>query len=453
MKEPVKEEPMVPLVDPQVGEVVGDGPVGGAPKEDDPVDEEPRPEQSEEAKSAEAVEVGKEEVGSPVAMDREAEEPVGEKKGPAKLATDAARREDGSGDSRGVPAALIVFLALGLLIAGLVAGGVFLLRARKEELPSKQADRDLVLRNQFLRDGWMAVATERLRGFMEAGTVEEKAKHVIGGGSRQEEMRVFYEGREFGDADTPLAAFIHHELDLPDRKRGIFLMRYERPEQFSIREFFRPVAPLEVQYQVEDPGLLLSSFALLENFAVDPVRVMAFFKQEGDDLLLDWDVYVQTKYRTLKEFSSFPRPGTNRTFRVLIQEDIPESRQPDPKLVRYYRIADPSNAEDYVKVPVPVASEAGRTLAPLNWVGVVVSEVPVRTATVELEWTTGVDPKLRLKEFLCWEFAGLGGEPGKPAGPPPPQAEQVRAGAGGTRAAVPVPVPDGGERPGVVSGP
>ncbi len=277
------------------------------------------------------------------------------------------------------------------------------------ELPMKEVDRKVVRRYQFLRDGWTGVATEQLRGFMEAATPEEKAPYVIGGESRLEEMRAFYAEEEFDDGDIPLTAFMHNELDMPDRQRGIFVMSYERPAQFSIREFFRPVAPLEVQYRVEEPDLLLSSFAMLENFAMDPVRVIAYFKQEGDTLMLDWEVFVQTKYRLMREFTSFPRPGTSRMFRVNIQEDIPDSLHADPELVRYYRIADPSNARDYVKVPVAVASVLGRTLSELNWIGGEVGETPVRTATVVLGWTTGADPKLRLEELVCWEFLGLGG--------------------------------------------
>ena len=317
--------------------------------------------------------------------------------------------------------------------------GVYLLRGGDSELPLKQLDRDLVKRNQFLRDGWKGAATEQLRGFLGAKTVEEKAGYVVGGESRLPEMRAFYEGREIDDSDTPLAAFIHHDLELPDRTRGIFLMRYERPAQFNIREFFRPVAPLEVQYRVEDPGLLLSSFAMLDHFAMEPVRVMAFFKLEGDELRLDWDVYAQTKYRLLKEYSSFPRPGTSRVFRVIIQEDIPDYLFVDPKLVRYYRISEPSNAEDYVKVPVESSSQLGRALAELNWIGVEVDAVPTRTATVELEWTVGSDPKLRLKDLLCWEFLGLGG--GTASASPQGSSSLIRSGAPGS------PAPEGDGRP------
>lgn len=189
-------------------------------------------------------------------------------------------------------------------------------------------------------------------------------------------------------------------------------MRYERPAQFNIREFFRPVAPLEVQYRVEDPDLLLSSFAMMDQFAMDPVRVMAFFKKENDKLLLDWDIFTQTRYRLLKDFVTFPRPGESRVLRVIIQEDIPDYLFVDPKSVRYYRVSEPSNAEDYVKVPVEVSSHLGQALAELNWIGVEVDAVPTRTATVELEWTAGSDPKLRMKDLVCWEFLGLGGESG-----------------------------------------
>jgi hypothetical protein len=313
-----------------------------------------------------------------------------------------------------VPGVLIIFLALALVISGLVVLGMYLLgRSGENETDlAPRIDRALVERNRFLREGWKAEAAGQLRGFLEAETVEDRARYVMGGETRLDEMRRFYAGGEIEGTDTPLAAFSHFDLQLADRQRGLFLMRYERPAQFNMREFFRPVAPLDVQYDVGEPGLLLSSFAMLENFAMDPVRVMAFFKREDGELKLDWDVFVQTKYRMLKSFSSYPQPGQRKVFRVILEEDLSVLREMDTEVERIYRLSDPANGDDHVKVSVPVDSELGQILSVMNWVGLVVDEKPSRTATVVLEWTKDREPELRMSEMMCWEFIGLGGEPG-----------------------------------------
>ena len=327
---------------------------------------------------------------------------------------------------------LVAFLILVLVIVGLVALGLHFLRKDESVGAQPQVDRTMVERNRYLREGWKADAARTLGAFLDADTVEERAAHVIGGEARLEEMAEFYAepGRE--GADTPLEAFSHLDLQLADRERGIFLMHYERPAQFGMREFFRPVVPMEVQYDLEEPGLLLASFAMLENFATDPVQVMAFFKREGDALKLDWDVFVQTKYRTLKRFSSDPAPGEQKTFRVVIEEDLSIARDVDPQVERVYRLSDPAGLEDHVKVAVPVTSVLGQTLSALNWVGLVVDQKPSRTATVVLEWTSSREPQLRMRELVCWEFLGLGGKAGN-AMPP-------RVSASAAVGMVPIPV-------------
>jgi hypothetical protein len=287
-----------------------------------------------------------------------------------------------------------------------------LLNKGRRPAPDAGQSRTLVERNRFLREGWKRAAAERLDAFIGASDLEEKARNVVGGVSRISDMRELYGAAAPSDADTPASSFSHFDLEEFDKERGIFLMRYERPAQFDIREFFRPVAPIEVQYRVEQPDLLLSSVASLDNFSMEPVRVMAFFKLEGDGLLLDWDVFVQTKNRTLLEFVSSPQPGEVKSFRVVVNEDVQSTGQPDLSKVRYYRFADPAHTGDYVKVPVAVSSREGRILQSLNWIGMPGRGIPSQTATVRLAWAEGPDPQVELREVVCWEFLGLGGERG-----------------------------------------
>lgn len=264
-------------------------------------------------------------------------------------------------------------------------------------------------RMKFLRDGWKQSATEVMEAFLKAETIEEKAKFVVGGESRIPEMSEFYREREVADMDTPLQAFSHEDLVMEDKERGLFLMRYDRPAQFAMNEFFRPVAPLEVQYKTEEPDALLATAADLDNFAMDPVRILAFFKGEGESLKLDWDVFVQTKHRLLKQFLEAPSPGSRHVFRVRIHEDVPSVKQDSAAEVRYYRVIDPANDDDFCKIPVVVDSALGKHLSTLNWVGVESAKISSRGATVELAWSDDEEPRVYIKRLLCWEYLGLGG--------------------------------------------
>jgi hypothetical protein len=268
-------------------------------------------------------------------------------------------------------------------------------------------------RNRFLRDGWKTYSSNTLVGFLRARSPEEKARHVLGGEERLATMREFYlNEQEVDDSDTPIEAFSHFDLDIADKKRGLFLMQYERPAQYDIREFFRPVAPLEIQHRLEEPDLLLSAFAARENFAMQPVRVMAFFKEVDNKLLLDWDVYTQTKYRTLRHFATYPQPGVSRVFRVMVREVLPASQGVDGLRHRYFRFSDPAHAQDNVDVVVAVETAPGRILFELAWINLPDREAQNRYATVELAWTREEHPQVILRKVICWEFLGLGGVAG-----------------------------------------
>ena len=329
----------------------------------------------------------------------------------------------------------IIFLAAALLMVGLVVLGAFLLMSHKGD-DEEDDQSEVIDQRRFVQEGWKVVATNRLSGFLAAKTIEEKAKHVIGGAERVEDMRNFYGFKVPDEADMPVDAFSADGSNIQNRERGIFLMRYEWPAQFDIREFFRPVAPLEVQYKLEEPGLLLSGLARLENFAMEPARAMVFFKQVGSDLRIDWDTYVQTKHRTLRQFSGLPLSGADERFRVKVAEDIPDLSSAVVAGMRCYRLTDPGIDADYVKVYVSEDSEAGQQLAGLNWIGVEGAAIVSRTATVDLMWSSGDDPRLALKQIVCWEFLGLGGEEGN-AELPVEDEESGAEGEGGSEEVAP----------------
>ena len=188
------------------------------------------------------------------------------------------------------------------------------------------------------------------------------------------------------------------------------MMTYDQPPQFALKDFFRPLASLEVQYGVDEADILLSTMARVSNFAMEPVRVHAFFKRTDAGLKLDWEVFAQTKYRLFQSFVELPDIGRPETFRVLMVEDVPDKGQ-GVSGTRTYRLVDPANMGDSARINVLLDSEIGRALSIINWRGTKQTEPITRTATVELAWTGQTDnPTLEIKRFICWEFLGLGGK-------------------------------------------
>ncbi|WP_193215141.1 hypothetical protein [Luteolibacter marinus] len=311
-----------------------------------------------------------------------------------------------------------LFCLLGLILS---AGGtvVFMASRMGRTAPVKApvlvaSEEAKVKERKYLQSGWRDDAKQVLTDFLAAETAAGKAAFSIDGAAKLAEMDKFYGSNKINDSDTPISGFSALQLPDEDMKRGIFRMRYDRPPHFEMGEFFRPLAPLDVQYGVREPDLLLSSMAKSGNYASDPVKVEVFFKRGPDGLRIDWDTFVQTKYRLFRGFTELAAPGSSRVFRLFIVEDVPESGRAIPG-TKTYRMADPAHKTDTVRIAVPIDSEMGRALSILNWRGVKNARPKTRTATLELEWTNEAAPSLQMKRFICWEFLGIGGQSVAPA--------------------------------------
>ncbi len=313
--------------------------------------------------------------------------------------------------SRGLISAMLVLLALVLL-----GGGVVWLAAkelsRNIEPPSSAivAGDPAVNEAKYIRSGWQKDAYQILRSYLGATTPHDKIPFILNGSALEPKVADFYHDGGINDSNTQADAFSIYELSEEDRKRGLFMMIYDQPPQFDMREFFRPLASLEVQYGVDEADLLLSTLARAGNFAMEPLRVHAFFKRSPQGLKLDWEIFAQTKYRTLRNFVEQPEVGQTGVFRVLIVEDVPDKGRAVAG-TRSYRVADPANTGDRVRINVKTDSETGHALAALNWRGTKENPPLTRTATVELKWSgPAAAAELEISRLVCWEFLGLGGK-------------------------------------------
>lgn len=281
---------------------------------------------------------------------------------------------------------------------------------------------------------WQTEAYDVLDKFLKGKTVAEKLPYVIQSPGIEERMNDRYGGSvindigyEKSDKDdknnpspettnlpegTPVEGFSTFGSTEEDRARGIYLLSYYRPAHFAIKDFFRPVAPIEVEWGLDDAEPLLALMANTENFTSDSLSAMAFFLRTPDGLKIDWDTFYQTKYKTFETFLQAPEPDCVETFRVVMWEDVDGSGKEDLEN-RTYHIVPPTGPTGGVRVKVPVDSDLGRKLSVINWIRAKTMPKQItRTATVELKWVIADgEPKVVLNRLICWEFLGIGGKP------------------------------------------
>ncbi len=170
--------------------------------------------------------------------------------------------------------------------------------------------------------GWIVDCQQVLENFLNAKSISEAVSYTLRGAANEAEMASV--GSEFDKNlyRTPVSLFAPVQLKKEDTERGIYLMTYDRPSQYSTDYFFRPVPPLRVQYLIDKPDVLLVTEALTENFIDDRLLTMALFKKTSEGIKLDWQIYAQTKYSLLQRFSQNPEPGQREIFRGFLQQDV-----------------------------------------------------------------------------------------------------------------------------------
>jgi len=320
------------------------------------------------------------------------------------------KKSGGKSRARKLVLPLAVLAVLVLLAVGVAMFVVPALRGGGDASGGDQARAAALREQQYLEGGWEDEAREVLDAFLTADTAAGKAAYSIRGAELLPRMNEFYGGGRIDDSDTPMEAFAPYPLAMEDRKRGIFMMVFDQPPVFELSEFFAPIAPLRVQYGVSEPDLLLAAVGRRGNFTGEAMAVHALFKRGPEGLRLDWETFVQTKYRLLRDFLEIREPGRAEVFRVIMSETVPD-KDLTPQGYRTYLVADPAHrTEDRVKIDVAGDSDHGQALSILNWRGTRESRVISKTATVELRWSEEEPPQLELSEFICWEFLGLGGE-------------------------------------------
>lgn len=262
---------------------------------------------------------------------------------------------------------------------------------------------------------WQPQARELLRQFFAATTPEAKARCVIGGLATVDRLQQIWGHQLLQDSALDPNDFAAIVADPGAGQQTVFLMIYERPAQYDIQKFLRPLVSMEVMQGLETLDPLTQSLTAPENFETPPLRVQAYFKLVDGKLLLDYDTYWQTRHRTLQRFVDSAPPGAQETFRLILSQDVPlASEQQDQ--VHIYRITDPIHTTDSYRVFASTNQAFAPQLAVLHWHKIPNASIQHRPVTVTL--TKRENQRIELSHLVCWEFEGL--EASQAPAPPTP---------------------------------
>jgi transposase-like protein len=265
------------------------------------------------------------------------------------------------------------------------------------------------IKKQYYLKGWQTEAEATLLAFLMAKTPEEKARYVIGGMATLERLRNLHGEKIMRESLTSTETFYGINVKGESEKTNIFLMTHHRPEQFCMSKFFRPLISSEKLHGVEEIDPLTESLSNINHFTMPRYTIQAYFKKTDQGMLLDWDVYAQTRFQSLKKFMEQTSAGDAREFRVLLYHEAISSENRNNKDYFYYRVCDPAHIEDNFLISQKRDSPELAELSKLHVVGSVSQLTKIETATVILEHDG--NGGTFIKKFICWEFAGLGGVP------------------------------------------
>jgi ABC-type nickel/cobalt efflux system permease component RcnA len=285
-----------------------------------------------------------------------------------------------------------------------------LLASSHSSAPAAPIDPELA-RKQYYLKGWQVDAEATLTAFIKAKTPEEKARNVIGGMETYERLRKHYGEKIMQESLTSAETFYGVSVKGESEKTNIFLMTHHRPQQFCMSKFFRPLISSEKLHGIEELDELTESLSNIEHFTMPRHTIQAYFKKTDQGMLVDWDIYCQTRFQSLKHFMEQQTAGVSEEFRVLIYQEAISSENRNNKDHFYYRVCDPAHIEDNFLIEQRRDSPIIAELSKLHVVGSVSQATKVETATVLLEHDG--NGGTHIKKFICWEFAGLGGVAGK----------------------------------------
>ena len=301
---------------------------------------------------------------------------------------------------------------ISILLLMLVAGGsaVFYqqyLKYSNARLEPAEPVPTVIPTNPF---NWERQARDVLQSFLNARTLEEKSRYVIGGQETMQRVQPLWGKTLLDEEPVNVSDFAAINPDgNEDDDNPTYLLMYDRPPYYDIKKYFRPLVTMEVSMGLETLDPLFDSQTFPSHFEMPPLRIQVFLKQTDSGLLLDLDIYLQTRYNTFRTFVETAPAGERATFRLLAVQDLPLSR--DSRMQRkIYRLTDPIHITDSYRAFTPQGSAAAERMSAIDWLNTSGKHNPLVAVTVVLQKLA--DGEILLEEQICWDYEGLGGKRG-----------------------------------------
>lgn len=304
------------------------------------------------------------------------------------------------------PVSLLGWIALVVLLIGVYQGVAWLRRTSPApaQTPAKKVEVPL---DPFVDRLWVEEARKTLHQFLTAETPEDRIPLVLAPASVADKIV-----QDPIDQPEPLSAELFTALPLTEgmRKDGLFALYYERPGYSGLHYLLRPMVTREVEIAYQAPSIW-DQFAKLTANQNIPLRgrVTAFFRRDGDRLLLDWETFIQTRDRVLFEFAQSRHVGAI-TVRVTVRKAHPEvaanlAKARDLAGGDWFWIEDPSFPGIRHALHLPVGSSS--ELLNHSWDAEDIYSAP-QAATISIAWHPDKDAFI-LNDWVCWNYLHLPG--------------------------------------------
>jgi len=244
-----------------------------------------------------------------------------------------------------------------------------------------------------------------LSGFLTAENAPSLAARVIDGETKLPEIKRYLAQNGALSKPGELDEISSIPISKDDLKRGIAGLIYQQDPPVDLMPM-NPLIPLAAK--TVGPLEQMAMASTLQG--KKPRRALALFKRKGEQMLLEWDLFVQTWDRTLAAFRDGELGDGPMRFRVLVAADIPVSENGETLGSAVFRIQDPLHTEDIIRVQTKCFSSEERRLLEYDRTtpGMSARVGSSRTATLDLvrDPATG---RIEISRFVCWEFLGIGG--------------------------------------------
>lgn len=243
-----------------------------------------------------------------------------------------------------------------------------------------------------------------LSGFLTAQDAASLAEYVIDGEKKLPAIERYLKKNGAFPKPGELDEISSLPLSPGDSKKGIAGLIYRRDPSVDLL----PTNSIPLAVQTAGPLERLAMVSSLQG--KKPRQALALFKRQGDRMLLDWDLFVQTWDRSLAAFRDGELGNGPMRFRVLVASDIPVFENGETLENAVFRMQDPLCVEDVIRVQTQCFSAEERRLLEFDRTssGTSARVGQARTATLDLIRDTE-SGRVEISRFVCWEFLGIGG--------------------------------------------